>query len=122
MPKKLQGTWSGAEGGAPTIIGANAVSFGDFKLKLINIVPGDEELNTLTVKWLANPAALVVDNVWKLVKFNGQQFLMDMNAECPGLPDLLEEMTMNKLLLTAATPDRHRQPDGDGGQRQEQMK
>jgi hypothetical protein len=84
MPKKFQGTWTCAVG--PTTIGANSVSFGSGynNLKLFSIVPGDEELNTVIVKWLPNPGALVVASVWKLVKFNGRQFLMDINEESPS--------------------------------------
>jgi hypothetical protein len=56
-------------GGAPTTIGTNTVSFGgpSDKLKLISIEPGDEELNTVIVKWLPNPGASVTAKVWILI-------------------------------------------------------
>ena len=85
VPKKFQGAWICAGGGAPTTIGTNTVSFGgpSDKLKLISIEPGDEELNTVIVKWLPNPGASVTAKVWILIKLNGQQFLMDINYESP---------------------------------------
>jgi hypothetical protein len=83
VPKKFQGAWICAIG--PTTIGTNTVSFGgpSDKLKLISIVPGDEELNTVIVKWTNPGTPGVIAMVWKLIKLNGQQFLMDMNAESP---------------------------------------
>ena len=65
VPKKFQGAWICAECGDPTTIGTNTVSFGgpSDRLKMICIVPGDEELNTVTVKWTPNPGARVVEKV-----------------------------------------------------------
>jgi hypothetical protein len=88
VPKKFQGAWicvtAGGAPTPPTTIGTNTVSFGgpSDKLKLISIEPGDEELNTVIVKWLPNPGASVTE-VWILIKLNGQQFLMEINYESP---------------------------------------
>jgi hypothetical protein len=73
VPKKFQGAWICAEGGAPMTIGTNTVSFvgPSDKPKLISIEPGDEELNTVIVKWLPNPGARVTAAVWKLIKKKG---------------------------------------------------
>jgi hypothetical protein len=83
VPKKFQGVWVCIDG--PLTIGANTVSYGGPKdsLKLISIEPGDEELNTVIVKWSTNPGVNVIAMVWKLVKLNGQPVLMDINYESP---------------------------------------
>jgi hypothetical protein len=83
VPKKFQGAWVCS--GGPLTIGANTVSHGGPKdsLKLISIEPGDEELDTVIVKWSTNPGVNVIAMVWKLVKLNGQQALMDINYESP---------------------------------------
>jgi hypothetical protein len=82
VPKQFQGTWVCNTAPATTTIGADTVSFGS-PLKLISIVPGDEELNTIIVKWTPPNSAAVVVAIWKLVKLNGRQFLMDINEESP---------------------------------------
>ena len=83
VPKKFQGVWVCI--GGPLAIGATTVSFGDPKdsIKLISIEPGDEELNTLVVKWSTNPGVNVIAKVWRLVKLSGQPVLMDINYESP---------------------------------------
>ena len=82
VPKNFQGVWICNVGS--TIIGTDTVSYGS-PLKLISIVPGDEELNTITVKWVPpnSVRGVVVAAVWKLIKLNGQQFLMEINEESP---------------------------------------
>ena len=85
VPKKFQGTWV-CNGASSMTIGADTVSFGE-KLKLLSIAPGDEAFNTVIVKWLPNPGALTVVKYWKLIKFNGKQFLC-INADSPASSSL----------------------------------
>jgi hypothetical protein len=105
VPKKFQGTWVCNSG--PQTIGANTVNFGgpNDKLKLISIVPGDEELNTIVVKW-STPG--VIEMVWKLVKLNGKQFLMDINAESSTSASLCSQAqarVVNQAVVNRLCPD-----------------
>jgi hypothetical protein len=111
VPKKFQAAWICAEGGAPTTISTNTVSFGgpSDKLKLISIEPGDEELNTVIVKWSTNPGVNVIAKIWKLIKLNGQQFLMDVNYESPTFSNALLE----KKVIIAARPSARGQDADD---------
>ena len=83
MPKKFQGTWIEAESPTcPLFINANTVSHcsPNGKLRLVSIEPGDEELNTVTITWLA-PFPIKV--VYRLIKSGGRQALVSVNAESP---------------------------------------
>jgi hypothetical protein len=83
MPKKFQGTWTDAESPTcPLFINANTVSHcsPNGKLRLVSIEPGDEELNTVTVTWLA---PFPIKSVYRLIKSGGRQALVSVNAESP---------------------------------------
>jgi hypothetical protein len=83
MPKKFQGTWTEAQDTTcPLFINANTVSHcsPNGKLKLVSIQPGDEELNTVTVTWLA-PFPIKV--IYRLIKSGGRPALVSVNAESP---------------------------------------
>jgi hypothetical protein len=85
IPKKFQGVWLEANAkDCPTFITANTVSFcnPNNKLKLVSVVPHDEELNTVVVTWLA-PAPIKM--VYKLINSGGRQALVTVNAEYPAL-------------------------------------
>jgi hypothetical protein len=83
MPKKFQGTWIDAESSTcPLFITANTVSHcsPNGKLKLISIQPGDKELNTVNVTWLA---PFPIKAVYRLINSGGRWALVSVNPESP---------------------------------------
>ena len=83
MPKKFQGTWIEAQDTTcPLFINANTVSHctPHDKLKLVSIMPGNEEFSAVIVTWLA---PFPVKVIYRLIKSGGRQALVSVNAESP---------------------------------------
>jgi hypothetical protein len=95
VPAKFRGTWVSAEykDGAPTVIGTNSIFFSG-KCDITKVVPADEDGKSIAVSWKCPeyPNMLPVNVVWKLTKVNGQEVLMQINAECGACSSIMRRV------------------------------
>lgn len=84
IPKSFQGAWANVEGGS-MVVGRNTVSYGD-PLRLLSIRPCSEELTCVDITWSAGMSKSEI--YFRLIKVNGRQALITVNADQPSQSSL----------------------------------